>query len=68
MGVWWRVNTFDEAAKATVIAAIKRAGNVGNLSVQTNIRVAYLTAYQTGVAVVPEQHLRTIRDYLKRTN
>ena len=59
------MKTFDQAAKAAVIEAIRLAGNVTKLSAQINISVVYLTAYKTGVAVIPEDDLRTIRDYLK---
>ena len=59
------MNTFDEAAKAAVLEAIRRAGNLTKLSVQTNIRPAYLAAYKSGMTIVPEEHLRVIHDYLK---
>ena len=62
------MKTFDEAARAAVLEAIRRAGNITSLSVHTNIRVAYLAAYKSGIAVITEEHLRTIRDYLKRDN
>ena len=51
-----------------MIEAIRRAGNVTKLSAQINISVVYLTAYKTGIAVIPEEDLRSIRDYLKREN
>lgn len=62
------MKTFDQAARGAVIEAIRRAGNVTKLSAQINISVVYLTAYKTGIAVIPEEDLRSIRDYLKREN
>ena len=62
------MKTFDQAARGAVIEAIRRAGNVTTLSAQIGISTVYLTAYQTGIAVIPEEDLRSIRDYLKREN
>jgi hypothetical protein len=60
------VHSFDEAAKALVLAALKLAKSLTVLSAETGIRTAYLAAYASGVVPVPEAHLRAINAYLKR--
>lgn len=60
------MHSFDEAAKALVLAALKLAKNLTVLSAETDIRTAYLAAYASGAVPVPEDHLRAIDAYLKR--
>jgi hypothetical protein len=60
------VRTFDQAAKAAVAEALRLARNLARLSAETHIRTAYLAAYASGVAAVPEDHLRAIDAYLQR--
>lgn len=61
------VNTFDKAALAATREALLRAGSLSSLSAHTNVRVAFLTAYVSGMTVASEEHLRAINDYLRRT-
>ena len=61
------VKTFDEAATSAAREALLRAGSLANLSAHTNVRIAFLTAYVSGMTVATEEHLRAINDYLKRT-
>ena len=61
------LNTFNDAALAAAREALLRAGSLASLSAHTNVRIAFLTAYVSGMTVVPEEHLRALNDYLKRT-
>lgn len=60
------MKSFDEATRSAVREALRRAGTFLNLSAHTNIRVAFLAAYASGMTPVPEADLRAITDYLKR--
>lgn len=58
--------TEEEQAKAIVQMAVKQAGGIARLSELTRIGVAPLAAYSTGVALVPDDILLVIADYLTR--